>query len=42
MSEYIPFVTGEDTRKLVQRLYPDSEIIRVPLGGENPLRLLNA
>src|SRR5271156_2801933 len=41
MAEYIPFVTGEDAGRLVQRLYPDSEIVRVPLErAKNILPLL--
>jgi len=31
MAEYIPFLTGEDSGRLVRSLYPDSEIVRVPL-----------
>jgi hypothetical protein len=42
MAEYIPFVTGEDSGRLVQRLYPDSEIVHVPLDrAPSFLRLLN-
>jgi hypothetical protein len=42
MAEYIPFVTGEDTARLVQRLYTDSEIVRVPLDrAKNVLHVLN-
>lgn len=42
MAEYIPFITGEETAKLVQRLYSDSEIVRVPLDrATNFLAILN-
>ncbi len=42
MSEYIPFVTSEETGRLVKRLYPDSEIVRVPLDrATNSFRLLH-
>ncbi len=42
MAEYIPFVTGEDSCRLLRRLYPDLEIVRVPLDrATNFLRLLN-
>src|SRR5208282_3091014 len=42
MAEYIPFITGEETAKLVRRLYSDSEIIRVPLDrARNFLGILN-
>ena len=41
MGECIPFVTGEDTSKLVPRLYPEAEIVRVPLDrARNILRVL--
>lgn len=43
MAEYIPFVTSEDTRRLVQRLYPDSDMVRVPLDrARNLLSVRNA
>jgi hypothetical protein len=31
MAEYIPFITGEDAGKLAARMYPESEVFRVPL-----------
>jgi hypothetical protein len=31
MSEYIPFVTGEDGCKLASKIFSDSEAVRIPL-----------
>ncbi|MDB4916647.1 MAG: hypothetical protein JWM95_4291 [Gemmatimonadetes bacterium] len=31
MAEHIPFITGDDAARLVSRIYPDSEFVRVPL-----------
>jgi hypothetical protein len=31
MAEHIPFVTSDGTCALVQKLYPDSDVIRIPL-----------
>lgn len=34
MAEYIPFVTSEETARLVQRVYHDAEFVRVPIDRE--------
>ena len=31
MADHIPFITGENGGKLVEKAYPDSDIVRVPL-----------
>lgn len=42
MAEYIPFVTGEETCRLARKIYPDSEMVRVPLDrATNFLRILD-
>ncbi len=42
MAEYIPFITGEESAKLVRKFYSDSEIVRVPLDrAKNFLGILN-
>jgi hypothetical protein len=42
LAECIPFVTSEETAKLVRRLYSDSEIVRLPLDrATNLLSVLN-
>ena len=31
MADHIPFITGEDSGNLVKKVYPDADIVRVPL-----------
>jgi hypothetical protein len=40
MADYIPFITSEDSGNLVKKVYPDADIVRVPLDRAERVRHL--